>query len=484
MVGHQARDCTRSGVAIMPGNCAHDLHDIASHMATKRHRRLLAVPRSLMNIRGPECLTKALIQTPEPLPGYAKLDGAVAPPSILFIGFSSMMLVVALLLALHTLSFGAAGNPLSPAAQASSVREAYLSGEKALQAGDLTGAEKAFREVLARQPQDPGANANLGVVYMRRQQWGFALRYLKAAERLAPSLGGIRLNIGLVYYRQAQYSSAIAPLAAAVHKEPKLLQARYLLGLCYFFTGDYVRTVATLDPVWAQETYNLNYLYVLGIAAHNAKRPEVEQRALGRLVEIGGNTPEFHLIMGKAHLNRQEDDEAIQELNQAAQGDPKLPFVHYNLGMAYMHKQQYDNARDEFLKDIAVEPDVALNYDQLGQAYESLGQDEPAEQNFQKAVKLDPKLASSYMGLAKIYQKQEKYPQALQALNAAQKLAPKAARIHYLKGQVFRRMGKLQQAKLELDTATRLMNAMRNKREQQLSGEGTADPQLAKEPPQ
>jgi hypothetical protein len=43
-------------------------------------------------------------------------------------------------------------------------------------------------------------------------------------------------------------------------------------------------------------------------------------------------------------------------------------------------------------------------------------------------------------------------------------------------------MGKLQQAKLELDTATRLMNALRNKREQQL--EGTPDPQLAKEPPQ
>ncbi|HKT70954.1 MAG TPA: tetratricopeptide repeat protein, partial [Terriglobales bacterium] len=89
---------------------------------------------------------------------------------------------------------------------------------------------------------------------------------------------------------------------------------------------------------------------------------------------------------------------------------------------------------------------------------------------------------TSYLGLAGLYQKQEKYPEALRALDAAEKLAPQAARIHYLKGQVLRRMGKLQQAKLELDTATRLMNALRNKREQQL--QGTPDPQLAKEPPQ
>ncbi|HSB77112.1 MAG TPA: tetratricopeptide repeat protein, partial [Terriglobales bacterium] len=146
------------------------------------------------------------------------------------------------------------------AAATDGVRALYIRGEKALQANDLNAAEKAFQEVLQRVPDDPGANANLGVIYMRRQQWGLALTHLKEAERKAPNLAGIRLNIGLVYYRQAKYDAAIDPFASVLRREPKMLQARYLLGLCYFFTGDYTRAVSTLSPIWDQESYNLNYL--------------------------------------------------------------------------------------------------------------------------------------------------------------------------------------------------------------------------------
>ena len=46
--------------------------------------------------------------------------------------------------------------------------------------------------------------------------------------------------------------------------------------------------------------------------------------------------------MGKAHLNRQEYDKAIAELETAAQAEPKLPFVHFNLGIAHLRQQDYE----------------------------------------------------------------------------------------------------------------------------------------------
>ncbi len=102
---------------------------------------------------------------------------------------------------------------------------------------------------------------------MRRQSWSQALDLLNKAEKLAPSVSGIRLNIGLVYYRQSEFRSAIAPFESVVRDYPDSVQARYLLGLCYFFTDRDADAVRALQDLWPQESEDLNYLYVLGNAA-------------------------------------------------------------------------------------------------------------------------------------------------------------------------------------------------------------------------
>ena len=187
-------------------------------------------------------------------------------------------------------------------------QQEFQQGELALKGNRLDEAEKYFRAVLAANPQLAGAYANLGVVYMRRKQWKPALAMLDKAEHLAPGVAGIRLNIGLVHYRQNDFRSAIPAFASVVKDAPDSFQARYLLGLCYFcyfLTEHYAEATTTLEPLWSQASDQLNYLYALGIAAGKSEHPDIEQRALGRLFEIGQNSAELHLLMGKAHLNRE-----------------------------------------------------------------------------------------------------------------------------------------------------------------------------------
>ena len=109
---------------------------------------------------------------------------------------------------------------------------------------------------------------------------------------------GIRLNIGLVYYKQADYKHAIQPFASVLRYEPDSAQARYLLGLCDFFTEHYADAAQTLEPLWTEQSGNLNYLYVLSISANKSGRTELDQRATTRLIEVGQNSAEFHLILG------------------------------------------------------------------------------------------------------------------------------------------------------------------------------------------
>ena len=208
--------------------------------------------------------------------------------------------------------------------QKSDPRTIFEHGQTALQQGHLPQAEADFRTVLSIDPNSAAAYANLGVVYMRQKLWKSALAMLQKAEQLSPGLSGIKLNIGLAYYRQNKFREAIPAFESVVQSVPSSTQARYLLGLCYFFTQDYSAAARTLEPLEQQESSDLNYLYVLAISAWKSKQPQLEQRTMARLVEVGGDTAEFHLLMGKARFNREEYDEAIKELNLAAQASPKL----------------------------------------------------------------------------------------------------------------------------------------------------------------
>ena len=305
---------------------------------------------------------------------------------------------------------------------------------------------------------------------------------LHRAEHLAPQVPGIRLNIGLTYYRQNDFRSAIAPFESVVNDLPDSYQARHLLGLCYFFTERYREATNILEPLWSQASSQLNYLYVLGIAAGNSARPDLEERALGRLVEIGQDSPELHLLLGKAHINREEYDQAIKELELAAKANPKLPFVHFNLGVAWFRKQDYKRAKAEFLQDVALEPDVAYNYDELGLVNSLLGNRQEAERNLHHALRLDPRLASSHYQLARLYQDAGKYAEALAEVDTAAKLDGHNSSVHYLRGQLLQRLGRTQEARAEMDATTRMMNEQREKRQRELYGGPAPNPELTQEP--
>jgi tetratricopeptide (TPR) repeat protein len=360
----------------------------------------------------------------------------------------------------------------------------FAAGEAALHAGKLDEAEDEFRQVLAINPGVAGAYANLGVIQMRRKQWPQALEMLHKAERLARDVAGIRLNIGLVYYRQKNFLAAIEPFESVVQQTPGSYQARYLLGLCYFFNGRWADTLVMLEPLWEQVSTSdqLNYLYVLGRAAELSKNAVLEEKAYARMAEIGQGSPEFRMIIGKAHLNRGEYDDALRELEAAAQADPKLALVHYYLGMTYVRKQDYESARVEFRKDLDLEPDAAFTCEELGKVESVLQNEGEAAKDFGRAVKLDPRLVDSRMGLAKIAERKKEYTEALAQLDEIIRLDQKNASARYLRGQVLLRMGREKEGREELAGATKMLNDQRVARQKELEGETVPSPELAREP--
>jgi len=354
----------------------------------------------------------------------------------------------------------------------------YQSGEEALRRGDLASAEKAFRRVLEYAPKDVGARANLGVIFMREQAWNRALRELETARKLAPQMTGIRLNIGLAHLRQGTFAEAIPAFESVVRDEPGSMQARQLLGICYFFEERYADAVGALETLWPANNDDLNYLYVLTIAAGKAGRHDLEIKASERLLQVGKDSAELHLFLGRAYLSRGQDDQALTELKHAEQLTPRLPFVHYNLALAYKRQHDFARAKREFLKDRDIEPDVAYNYDELGTVSAALGENTEALRYFQEAVKRDSRLATSWYGLAKIYRQKKNYAEAAKALDAAARVAPNSASVHYLAAQVLLDQGRRGEAQQELAVVRKLQKERTDTLEREISGDRYRDPQL------
>ena len=372
----------------------------------------------------------------------------------------------------------------SGAAARSNPEAWFARGQTALQNGDLDAAEAAFRKVVALDPRSAAAYSNLGVIAMRRKEWDSALNLLQKAARLAPKVSGIRLNIGLVKFRRGDYGEAIPALSSVVRDQPDSPQARYLLGLCDLFTERYADAVTMLEPLWPQRANDFMYLYVLSIAADAAAQKELSEKALTKLVDVGGDSPEFHLMLGKAYLNRQETQKAVDELQRAASSNPNLPFVHFNLGIAYVRAGDNARAEEEFRRDIRIEPDLPEPYQLLGEFYVRAGKDDEAEKLFQEALQRNPKMPDSLSGLAKIYLRQEKYQQALAAADAALRLVPNAGNLHFVRGRILTKLGHPEDAKKELTLAAQMRNAAveKDKELDSLSDGRVPNPELKQQP--
>ena len=358
----------------------------------------------------------------------------------------------------------------------------FAQGEAALQRGDLHEAELSFRAVIAADPRAGSAYANLGVIAMRRKEWDHALALLQKAGVLEPKMSGIRLNIALVQFRRTNYAAAIDPLSTVLRDQPDSRQARYLLGLCQVFTEHYADAVATLEPLWSQQSGDVMYLYAMDIAAQNAGRHELDEKVLARMIQIGSDTAEYHLILAKAYLNREETEKAIAELDLSSAANPRVPFLHFNLGLAYDRAGDDARAESEFLQDIAIEPDLPDNYEQLGLIYLRTQRDTDAEKSFHDELRFDAKRSAAFLGLTKLYLRQEKYPQAVAAADSALKLVPDSQSAHFMRGQALLHQGRREEARKELAASQKLLDSALDKDRAAIDEKRIPNPELTHQP--
>ena len=94
-------------------------------------------------------------------------------------------------------------------AQTAPVTPLFESAVKAQQAGDFATAEADYTQLLATEPRNVEALANLGVVYVNLGRYDDAIASYRKALEISYLNTPIRMNLGLAFYKAARYGDAI-----------------------------------------------------------------------------------------------------------------------------------------------------------------------------------------------------------------------------------------------------------------------------------
>ncbi|HLX29247.1 MAG TPA: DUF5672 family protein [Casimicrobiaceae bacterium] len=159
------------------------------------------------------------------------------------------------------------------------------------QRGDLDGAERAYREALAREREHPLALHYLGVVHHQRGRHAEALPMLERAASLVPGEPEFHNNLGLALAALDRNDDAIAAYLRAIELKSDHATASNNLGLAYQALNRLPEAIAAfrraiaLSPAFAHAHWNLS-LALLASGDYVEGFREYEWRL--SLPELGG----------------------------------------------------------------------------------------------------------------------------------------------------------------------------------------------------
>ncbi|MGI9232457.1 MAG: tetratricopeptide repeat-containing sulfotransferase family protein [Woeseiaceae bacterium] len=116
-------------------------------------------------------------------------------------------------------------------------RQELVRGLGLQRAGDLREAEKIYREVLVKSPEDVDALRLLAGIAMRAKQWGDAVVLLEKALDIAPDYYRGWMDLGVAHHEMESSEKALAAYAKATRLDPTKSQSYTASGKVYAMIG-------------------------------------------------------------------------------------------------------------------------------------------------------------------------------------------------------------------------------------------------------
>lgn len=356
---------------------------------------------------------------------------------------------------LFLLSLGSVGSGIAQSANTSTTKQVQAHEQRAhelLSQKNPTLAAKEFAAVVALDPNNIDAQANLGVLLFFQKDYAQAEPHLRKAVEQQPGLTKIRALLGMCERNLGENDLARTDLQAVVDqlKEPSVrLEAGLELIELYTAAQELPKAAAVVEVLRADAPTDPRILY----AAYRIYS-DLSAEALLDLSVAAPDSGQMHQAM--AHeLNRIGNTSGvIADLRKAIAIDPNLPGIHFELAEALRSssdlklraeaEQEYKlavaaNSRDE--KAISRLGDIAVEKDDFA----------GATAYYKRALALVPGDADATLGLAHVYIEKDESASALPLLEPLVEADPTNVLAHYRLSTAYRKLKRPVDAKREMD---------------------------------
>ena len=313
-----------------------------------------------------------------------------------------------------------------------------------------------LQAVLALDPTNLDARANLGVLTFFQGNYEQALPLLRAVVAAKPDLWKIQSLLGIAERKTGDDHQGRLDLEAAFPHldEPKLKsQVGLELVESYSSTGDLDKASDLIAQLLAAEPTDPALLYT-SYRIH----ADMMARDLLTLSLSDPNSAQLHQAI--AHELQRTHDLAgtISNLRQALALDPNLPGIHFELAEA-LHASDDQRLRAESVEQyklaVLTNPTDPKAATRLGDIEVENGDLEAAEKNYQQALKLQPNSPDAEIGMANVLSERGNPAAAAPLLEQVLAADPSNYLAHFRLSAVYRKLHRPDDVKRELDAYTK-----------------------------
>jgi tetratricopeptide (TPR) repeat protein len=321
-----------------------------------------------------------------------------------------------------------------------------------LKANDPGSAVKEFDAVLAIDPKNAEAFANLGVIAFLQRDYQTASQYLRNALAIDPSLVKTQALLGLCERRLGQHSAQERLEKAFSKLKEKNLQIQVGMELANIYyqqdnldrTASMMRSLVDIDPDNIEILYMAQRVYA-----------DLADETLNKLAILAPGSARMQQVIAERLINEGDLKGATAHYRKALEMDPRLPGVHYELGEAILESSPNDpqvqaEAEKELETAVKLDGDSARTECIFARIAARRSDPDGAYAHYSRAFALNPGEPEAQIGLARLLTDREKPQEAVKYLRMAVQSDPLNGEAHYRLASVCRGLGLQDEAAREL----------------------------------